>query len=237
MSRTATSAAAKAISPNATHDALNKLCPRRRAIWSANPAGTRRITAAMATATGNGTGCCAGKCPVPDTRLQTRSTRSAWPTRVGRDVQASDFSFLGWGEPRHPLCRNGSGGGSDTMHCSLSVAWHRSARSIAPGTTDDPASGRYCLNQAKAPVTGVTFDPVTGVRRSTAYRIRTGVTAVRGRRPRPLDECGTVAPRRADSSKRRLDAGWSRRRQLRSQPLGKQLAHPRPLVVGDRVPG
>jgi hypothetical protein len=105
------------------------------------------------------------------------------------------------------------------------------------GTLDDLAFDRYCLNQAKAPVTGVTFDPVTGVRRSTAYRIRTGVTAVRGRRPRPLDECGTVAPRRADSSKRRLDAGWSRRGELRSQPLGKQLAHPRPLVVGDRVPG
>src|SRR4029078_10530975 len=29
-----------------------------------------------------------------------------------------------------------------------------------------------------------------GFRRGTAYRIRTGVTAVRGRRPRPLDECG-----------------------------------------------
>jgi hypothetical protein len=31
---------------------------------------------------------------------------------------------------------------------------------------------------------------------STAYRIRTGVTAVRGRRPRPLDECGTKCPSR-----------------------------------------
>src|SRR5207253_10271081 len=40
-----------------------------------------------------------------------------------------------------------------------------------------------------------------GARGSTAYRIRTGVTAVRGRRPRPLDECGG---RRAASLARRL---------------------------------
>jgi hypothetical protein len=69
MSRAGTSTAAKAIPPNATHDALNHLCPRRRAIWSANPPGTRTIRAAMATATGNGTGCCAGEVSGPRYRI------------------------------------------------------------------------------------------------------------------------------------------------------------------------
>src|SRR3954468_2896126 len=81
-------------------------------------------------------------------------------------------------------------------HRRMTGRWASPARSRA---RDGSAQTRSLLERRKPP-------DEQGFSGGTAYRIRTGVTAVRGRRPRPLDECGTVVPRRADSSKRRSGA-------------------------------
>ena len=56
----------------------------------------------------------------------------------------------------------------------------------------DKLIGQYWPRLAKMPKARFTAKSpaCAGPLGSTAYRIRTGVTAVRGRRPRPLDECG-----------------------------------------------